>query len=63
MAAFRNPLLLLLLAVGLAVAGAGCRGRESGRVIKLAHGLDVTHSVHRGMVRLGDSAASASALS
>jgi hypothetical protein len=54
MAAFRNPLLLLLLAVGLAVAGAGCRGRESGRVIKLAHGLDVTHSVHRGMVRLGE---------
>ena len=47
-------MLLLLLAAGLAVAGAGCRGRESGRVIKLAHGLDVTHSVHRGMVRLGE---------
>jgi tripartite ATP-independent transporter DctP family solute receptor len=54
MFAARIPVLLLLLAAGLAVAGAGCRGRESGRVIKLAHGLDVSHSVHRGMVRLGE---------
>ena len=31
------------------LAIAGCGKAESGRVIRLAHGLDVAHSVHKGM--------------
>jgi len=31
------------------LAVAGCSKEESGRVIRLAHGLDVAHSVHKGM--------------
>lgn len=41
----------MLLTLLLLVA---CRGPESGRTIRLAHGLDVTHSVHRAMVRMGE---------
>lgn len=33
---------------------AACRGPESRRTIRLAHGLDVTHSVHLAMVRMGE---------
>tara|TARA_R110002020_G_scaffold22405_1_gene75753 strand:+ start:26736 stop:27716 length:981 start_codon:yes stop_codon:yes gene_type:complete len=31
----------------------GCALREQGRIIKLAHGLDVNHSVHKAMVKMG----------
>jgi tripartite ATP-independent transporter DctP family solute receptor len=39
--------------VALAV-GAGCRSERSVRVLRLAHGLDVTHPVHRAMVHMAD---------
>ena len=31
-----------------------CAEKKTGRVIKLAHGLDVTHPVHKGMVYMAD---------
>ena len=37
-----------------AAALAGCSRRGDTRVIKLAHGLDPQHSVHKGMVFLGE---------
>ena len=40
------PLILLALA--------GCHGQEETRVLKLAHGLDVSHPVHLAMVHLAD---------
>jgi len=40
------PLVLLALA--------GCSGRADTRVLKLAHGLDVSHPVHIAMVHLAD---------
>jgi tripartite ATP-independent transporter DctP family solute receptor len=48
--AFRLPLLLLL---ATAFVAAGCGGARDVKVIKLAHGLDAQHSVHKGMVYLG----------
>ena len=45
---------LPVLLAGAALALTGCGGRERARVIKLAHGLDEKHSVHLGMVRLGE---------
>lgn len=39
--------------LGLAVLLAGCGRDHSVKVIKLAHGLDPQHSVHKGMVFLG----------
>lgn len=45
-----------LLAAALCLAGllaAGCGAKRDVRVIKLAHGLDPQHSVHQGMVFLG----------
>jgi tripartite ATP-independent transporter DctP family solute receptor len=36
--------------LALALAMPGCRSGAEGRVIKLAHGLDPTHPVHRAMV-------------
>lgn len=41
----------LLLAVGLTLSGCGPDGNK--RVIRLAHGLDVNHSVHKAMVKMG----------
>ena len=38
----------------------GCRGPEIGRTVRLAHGLDVTHSVHLAMVRMGEEMAALS---
>jgi tripartite ATP-independent transporter DctP family solute receptor len=38
----------------LLVALAGCRGQSDTRVLKLAHGLDVAHPVHRAMVHMAD---------
>ena len=40
---------LLLSLIGLA-----CSDGSGTTVIKLAHGLDVTHPVHRAMVRMGE---------
>lgn len=39
--------------LALAVLTAGCGGGRDVKVIKLAHGLDPQHSVHLGMVHLG----------
>ena len=41
----------LLLVVFLVV---GCRNQDDVRVLKLAHGLDVTHPVHLAMVHMAD---------
>ena len=58
---FRRTVAGCLLPVLIAL---GCVGDGDGTVIKLAHGLDVTHPVHRAMVRMaeivaGDSGGSA----
>jgi TRAP-type C4-dicarboxylate transport system substrate-binding protein len=45
------PLALLLLTLA---AIAGCRTRDGTRVLKLAHGLDVSHPVHVAMVHMAD---------
>jgi tripartite ATP-independent transporter DctP family solute receptor len=42
-----------LALAGLAAAG-GCAKQRAVKVIKLAHGLDQQHSVHKGMVFLGE---------
>lgn len=44
------PLFALLLAVVLAL---GCQDITGTRTIRLAHGLDVNHSVHRAMLEMG----------
>jgi len=41
--------MVYLLGCWALLAIAGCGKVESGRVIRLAHGLDVAHSVHKGM--------------
>lgn len=41
--------ILYTLSCWALLAVAGCSKEESGRVIRLAHGLDVAHSVHKGM--------------
>lgn len=46
-----RPVLLLLLAVLLLP---GCAAQRRVKVIKLGHGLDVTHPVHRAMVYMGE---------
>ncbi len=51
----RFALLLLTLA-----AVAGCRAGDGTRVLKLAHGLDVSHPVHVAMVHMADRLAEAS---
>ena len=38
----------------LAFLAPACSGKRSTTVIKLAHGLDVTHPVHRAMVRMAE---------
>lgn len=38
----------------LALVAGGCRGREEVRELRLAHVLDTTHPVHRGMAFLGE---------
>jgi tripartite ATP-independent transporter DctP family solute receptor len=48
--AFRFPLLIVVATTLLA---SGCAGKRDVKVIKLAHGLDPQHSVHKGMVFLG----------
>jgi tripartite ATP-independent transporter DctP family solute receptor len=48
----RCPVLAALLIVILSTLGCGAGGPAT--VIKLAHGLDVTHPVHRAMVRMAE---------
>src|SRR5687767_14484774 len=43
----------ILAALTLVVLAAGCAEQRGVKVIKLAHGLDAQHSVHKGMVYLG----------
>lgn len=43
---FIVPLLLLILA--------GCADHQHGKVLKLAHGLDPSHPVHKAMVHMAD---------
>ena len=52
----RTPLqtLLPLGCFALAALAAGCGARQDTKVIKLAHGLDPAHSVHKGMVFLAE---------
>ena len=42
------------IALLFAVLAFSCRPADGVRTIRLAHGLDVTHSVHRAMVRMGE---------
>jgi tripartite ATP-independent transporter DctP family solute receptor len=44
---------LLLVAVAL-VAGSGCRAEDDQTVIKLGHGMDISHPVHRAMVFMAE---------
>ncbi|MDP3072024.1 MAG: TRAP transporter substrate-binding protein [Opitutaceae bacterium] len=46
----RRTCLHLAAALALGLLVAGCGRKIEGRVIKLAHGLDQQHSVHKGMV-------------
>jgi tripartite ATP-independent transporter DctP family solute receptor len=55
----------LILRTGLSLVAAlvlltGCADRRGVKVIKLAHGLDAQHSVHKGMVYMGEKLAEAS---
>ena len=43
-----------LLSSLVLLALAGCQGQDETRVLKLAHGLDVSHPVHLAMVHLAD---------
>jgi len=43
-----------LCAVALLAFAAGCGGTKEVKIIKLAHGLDPQHSVHKGMVHLAE---------
>ena len=47
-------LLARLCAVALLGFAAGCGGTKEVKIIKLAHGLDPQHSVHKGMVHLAE---------
>ncbi len=40
--------------LSLGLFGAGCRATRDVKIIKLAHGLDQQHSVHKGMLHLGE---------
>ena len=42
----------LWLVVALLILG--CRDTNSVKFIRLAHGLDINHSVHKAMVKLGE---------
>lgn len=50
----------LLLVIFSAVLLAGCGGEDHVTVVKLGHGLDVSHPVHQGMVFMADRVAEAS---
>lgn len=44
----------VVLAAALALCAAGCGARHEVKVIKLGHGLDQQHSVHKGMLFLAE---------
>ena len=44
----------IVLWVVLLVQFSGCIREDGGKTIRLAHGLDVNHSVHRAMVKMGE---------
>lgn len=44
----------LLVILFLALCLTSCRQIEEGKTIKLGHGLDVNHSVHKAMVKMGE---------
>jgi len=44
----------LVLVMGLMLMFSGCKTEVKVKTIKLAHGLDVNHSVHKAMVRMGE---------
>jgi len=45
--------ILIVLVVGL-LCQTACKEASDSRVIKLAHGLDVSHPVHKAMVFMGE---------
>ncbi|MEH6405688.1 MAG: TRAP transporter substrate-binding protein [Leeuwenhoekiella sp.] len=46
--------ILICTVICLSLAFTGCEKETKGKVIKLAHGLDVTHPVHKAMVFMGE---------
>ena len=44
---------LIALSLALLIGTTSCDKASDTRVIKLAHGLDVTHPVHKAMVFMG----------
>ena len=44
----------LVLVFGLFLLFSSCKNENKVKAIKLAHGLDVNHSVHKAMVRMGE---------
>ena len=46
----RSLSIVLLILISLT----GCIQQKQGRVLKLAHGLDPTHPVHKAMVYMAD---------
>ena len=57
-----SRLLMVILGVLLSsLSGSACTGDGATKVIKLAHGLDVSHPVHRAMVRMAEIVAEDSA--
>ncbi|MEE3243101.1 MAG: TRAP transporter substrate-binding protein, partial [Bacteroidota bacterium] len=53
MSRLKNFILIVLAVVGL-VCQTACKEASDSRVIKLAHGLDVSHPVHKAMVFMGE---------
>ena len=53
-AATWTSLAAIVLALPVAFGGLACGGRDGTTVIKLAHGLDVTHPVHQAMIRMDE---------
>jgi tripartite ATP-independent transporter DctP family solute receptor len=50
----RHPAWRVVLGVALVLFLSGCRGEGSVKAIKLGHGLDQTHAVHRAMVYMAE---------
>ena len=53
-AATWTSLAAIVLVLSVAFGGLACGDQHGTTVIKLAHGLDVNHPVHRAMVRMGE---------
>lgn len=56
----RAKRLVILSLVWMFLAGAGCRLQEEQTVVKLGHGMDVSHPVHRAMVFMAERVAETS---